>query len=105
MVDSDEKALYGQEFIQRVRSARVATGKKQWQVAEMLGIKQDEYKHYETGRLMPHHLIGRFCLFTRIDPNWLITGKGPKPLQPPHVVDPGPPPTARPKRTKRPRAA
>lgn len=87
MADLDVKAQYEQEFIARVKAARIATGKKQWQVAELMDIKQDQYKHYETGRVIPHHLIGRFCLICSIDPNWLLTGKGSKPLQPPHTVE------------------
>jgi transcriptional regulator with XRE-family HTH domain len=86
MADSDAKAQYEQEFIARAKAARIATGKKQWQVAELMGIKQDQYKHYETGRVIPHHLIGRFCLICSIDPNWLITGKGSKPLQATHAL-------------------
>jgi len=90
MPESDQKALYEQAFIKRVKAARVATGKKQWQVAELMGIKQDQYKHYETGRVIPHHLIGRFCLICNIEPGWLITGKGPKPLLPLTTVPPEP---------------
>jgi hypothetical protein len=82
----DSKAQYEQEFIARAKAARLATGKKQWQVAELMGIQQAQYKHYEVGRVIPHHLIGRFCLICNIDPNWLLTGKGAKPLQPPQVV-------------------
>lgn len=105
MAESDAKAQYEQEFIARAKAARIATGKKQWQVAELMGIKQDQYKHYETGRVIPHHLIGRFCLICNIDPNWLLTGKGTKPLQPPHVVETEPEPIRRPKRQKRSKAA
>lgn len=105
MADSDQEDHYKQEFIARTRNARIATGKKQWQVAELLGIKQDQYKHYEVGRLLPHYLIGRFCLICSIDPGWLITGKGAKPLQPPHVVASESAPPAKPKRVRRSRAA
>lgn len=91
MADSDAKAQYEQEFIARVKAARIATGKKQWQVADLMNIKQDQYKHYEivtgNGRVIPHHLIGRFCLICSIDPNWLLTGKGAKPLPPLHPIE------------------
>ena len=87
MAESDVKAQYEEEFIARAKAARIATGKKQWQVAELMGIKQDQYKHYETGRVIPHHLIGRFCLICNIDPNWLLTGKGAKPLPPLQPVE------------------
>ena len=101
MADSDAKAQYEQEFIARAKAARIATGKKQWQVAELMDIKQDQYKHYETGRVIPHHLIGRFCLICSIDPNWLITGKGAKPLQPPQIVVTEPAAIPKPGRAKR----
>jgi DNA-binding XRE family transcriptional regulator len=87
MADSDVKTRYEKEFVERVKAARIATGKKQWQIAELMDIKQDQYKHFETGRVIPHYLIGRFCLICSIDPNWLLTGKGTKPLQPPHAVE------------------
>lgn len=109
MAESDAKAEYEQEFIARVKAARIATGKKQWQVAELMGIKQDQYKHYEVltgkGRVIPHHLINRFCLICSIDPNWLITGKGAKPLKPPHVVETEEPPVPKARRAKRSKAA
>ena len=105
MADSDQEAQYKQEFIARVKAARIATGKKQWQVAELMGIKQDQYKHYEVSRLMPLHLIGRFCLLTNVDPTWLVTSRGAKPLKPPHIVEQEPQPVPRPKRAKRSRAA
>jgi hypothetical protein len=51
--------------------------------------------------VIPHHLIGRFCLICNIDPNWLITGKGPKPLPPPHLVPPDPAAIPKPASAKR----
>lgn len=105
MAESDIKAQYTLEFVARVRAARIATGKKQWQVAELMNIKQDEYKHFETGRPMPHYLIGRFCLICNIDPNWLLTGAGQKPLRATHVVEQEPQPVQKPKKNKRSKAA
>lgn len=105
MADSDIKAQYEQEFIARVKAARIATGKKQWQVAELMGIKQDQYKHFEIGRVIPHYMIGRFCLICNIDPNWLLTGKGAKPLQPPHVIEEEEAPVPKLKKAKRSKAA
>lgn len=106
MAESDAEKQFKQEFIERVALARIATGKKQWQVAELLNVPQDHYKHWEKGRLMPHHLIGRFCLVTNVDPVWLMTGKGQKPLKPPHLVESEEPkPVQKPKRAKRSKAA
>ena len=106
MAESDQEAQFKQEFIDRVRAARIATGMKQWQVAEALSIPQDKYKQYEVQSLLPHYLIGRFCIICRVEPEWLITGKGQKPLKPPHVVESeDKPEVPKPKRTRRPRAA
>lgn len=82
MVENDSEAQYKQEFMQRVAEARISRGYKQWQIAELLGMAQDKYKQYEKRSLLPHHLIGRFCLICRVDPEWLVTGHGKKPIQP-----------------------
>jgi hypothetical protein len=87
MAESDEEVQFKQEFTDRVRLARIARGWKQWQAAEALGLPQDKYKQYEGRSLMPHYLIGRFCLVTRIDPNWLMTGRGERPIQPLKVAE------------------
>jgi hypothetical protein len=41
---SETEAQFKQSFIERVKAARVATGMKQWQVADALNIPQDKYK-------------------------------------------------------------
>ena len=104
MADSEEEVQYKQEFIKRVKAAREATPLKQWQLAEALGMPQDKYKQYETRSLLPHYLMGRFCIITRVDPEWLITGRGEKPLKPLHLAE-GAEPTAKPKRKRAKRAA
>lgn len=102
MPADDSEDHYKEAFIDRVKAARIATGKKQWEVAELLNVPQDHYKHWERSRLMPHHLIGRFCLITHVDPNWLLTGKGTKPLRPIAAVEaePEPPRIPAPKRSR-----
>ncbi len=106
MADSDEEALFKQEFTKRIALARVARGWKQWQAAEAMGMEQDKYKQYEGRSLMPHYLIGRFCLVMRVDPVWLITGRGEKPMQPIQAVpEPAPVPARKPKRAKSKRRA
>lgn len=102
MSETDVEAKYKQEFTARVKAARIATGTmKQWQVAEALGVPQDHYKHWEKGRLMPHHLIGRFCIVTRVDPVWLMTGHGAKPIKPLQLAVSEEAPARAPKRQKR----
>jgi hypothetical protein len=107
MADSETEAQFKQQFIGRVKAARAALGWKQWQMADALGMPQDKYKQYEGRSLLPHHLIGRFCLITHIEPEWLITGRGAKPLQPLHLAptEPAAPAVSKPKRAKGKRAA
>lgn len=105
MAESETEAQFKRLFTERVRDARIATGLKQWQVAELLGIPQDKYKQYEGRSYLPHHLVGRFCIVCRIDPVWLMTGKGQKPLRPPHIVEHEPELVRKPRRTRRPKAA
>lgn len=80
MADSEGKQHYKQEFIERVRHARASTGKKQWEIALAMGVEQVEYKHWEQtgpkGRLIPTHLIARFCFACHVEPTWLLTGHG-----------------------------
>jgi DNA-binding transcriptional regulator YiaG len=106
MAESETEAQFKQTFTERVKAARVATGLKQWQVAELLSIPQDKYKQYEGRSLLPHALIGRFCLICRVNPAWLFTGEGQKPLKATHLVETDEPkPVPKPKRAKRSKAA
>ena len=82
MAEPETELEYKQQFILRVTESRTASGMKQWQIAEAMGIPQDKCKQYETRSLMPHHLIGRFCIICRVDPEWLVTGRGKKPTGP-----------------------
>lgn len=76
MAGTDEKEAYKLEFIERVRRARASTGQTQLKIAAAIGVEQDDYKHWESKRLIPHHLIWRFCFACGVDPIWLITGHG-----------------------------
>ncbi len=64
------------EFVHRVRLARETRGFSQREAAELLGIEQDKYKHYETRSFMPHELVPRFCLLCGVDVDWLFSGRG-----------------------------
>lgn len=98
MAEAETETQYKQRFMARVAEARIARGLKQWQLAEALGMAQDKYKQYESRSLLPHHLIGRFCIVTRVDPEWLVTGRGQKPLKPLQLAEPEPEPIPKPKR-------
>lgn len=100
MVENETEAQFKQEFTKRVKAARAALGWKQWQMADALDMPQDKYKQYEGRSLLPHHLIGRFCLIAHVDPVWLMTGRGEKPLQPLKSV-----PTAAPAAVSKPKRA
>lgn len=104
-MSDDSEDQFKQQFIERVKAARVATGKKQWQVAELMNVTQDHYKHWERTRLMPHHLVGRFCIITNVDPNWLMTGRGTKPLKAMELVEAEPERPKKPRKAKRSKAA
>jgi hypothetical protein len=88
MADSETEAEFKQAFTARIAAARRALGWKQWQMAQALDMPQDKYKQYEGRSLLPHHLMGRFCLIARIDPEWLLTGRGKMALQPLPEIEP-----------------
>jgi hypothetical protein len=101
MAETDAEAQYKIELRARVKESRVAAKLKQWQIAEALGMTQDKYKQYETRSLLPHHLIGRFCVICHINPEWLITGHGQKAIQPLKAVASEPQPEVRAKPAKK----
>ena len=103
MSDRESESLFKQEFTERIKAARIALGWKQWQMADALDMPQDKYKQYEGRSFLPHHLIGRFCLITRIDPNWLMTGRGEKPIQPLKSVPTEPQPVVKSKQKPKPK--
>lgn len=105
MPESETETQYKQRFIERVAQSRIAVALKQWEIAEAMGIAQDKYKQYEKRSLLPHYLIGRFCIICRVDPEWLVTGKGKKPLKPLKLATSEPEPVAKPKRGRARRAA
>lgn len=105
MAESETELEYKQGFTARIAEARERLGWKQWQVAEALGMPQDRYKQYEKRTLLPHHLIGRFCLITRVDPEWLLTGRGKKPLKPLEIVAGAAAPAAKPRKARARRTA
>lgn len=61
-------------FIQRVRAARIVSGKRPVEVAAGLGVNLDTYNRWETRSLLPHHLVMDFCRITGADPVMLLTG-------------------------------
>ena len=47
MAEPETELEYKQRFILRITEFRTASGMKQWQIAEAMGIPQDKYKQYD----------------------------------------------------------
>lgn len=65
------------EYLERVKQARLLSGKKQDEVARAIGVDRPTYTNYESRRAMPQKYIVDFCLFTGVTEKWLLTGEGP----------------------------
>lgn len=71
---------YREEFIARVKAARLVAGMDREQLVEALcrrtglAIKLDTYKKWESRAFLPHHLIIPFCDVTGADPYMILTG-------------------------------
>jgi transcriptional regulator with XRE-family HTH domain len=74
----DQSANYKAQFLRRTRLARERSGCTQAEIAELLGIKQDKYKQYESRSFLPHRLVPPFCLATHVTIRWLLTGAEPE---------------------------
>jgi DNA-binding XRE family transcriptional regulator len=86
---------YRDHYCARTRLARIAAGYSQEQMATQLGMEQSKYTKYEGRSLLPQRYIEIFCLATRIEERWLITGKGRGPAT---LTNPAPKPPRRPRR-------
>lgn len=62
------------DFISRVKAARIVSGKKPVEIAAALGVNLDTYNRWESRALLPHHLVMEFCRITGADPVMLLTG-------------------------------
>lgn len=92
-------------FRNRTRQAREAAGLKQHEIAELLGMDQPKYSKYEIRSLLPHYLVGKFCLATRISPDWLFTAKGRAPMAVKAAEEPNEKPVKKAKSTRKARKA
>jgi DNA-binding XRE family transcriptional regulator len=63
------------EFIARTKQARDQSGLTQQEMADILRIKQDTYKQYETRSPLPHQYVTAFCAATHVTTQWLFTGR------------------------------
>lgn len=65
---------YRKEFAERVKAARITSGKTQQQIADELGVKLNTYQTWEGRTLMPHQHLISFCYATKTDAYFLMTG-------------------------------
>jgi transcriptional regulator with XRE-family HTH domain len=74
---------YVRAFQARVKVARDSRGWTQTQIAGFLGVKQDQYKQWETrkGSLLPHRLLTKFTDLTGCSMKWLLDSEGPGPAR------------------------
>lgn len=68
-------ASFRRDFCQRVRAARINSGRSPAEVAEYLKVEKDTYLRWETRAILPHHLLAPFCEITRHDLYKLLTGQ------------------------------
>ena len=61
------------DFPQRLRAAREDADLTQKQLAEYLGIKQQQYSAYETGQNeMPVRYLKKVCEATNLSADWIL---------------------------------
>ncbi len=75
----DDEALFNNDLCGRTRALRDELGWTAEQMAVALGIPPDRYRKYETRSPLPAYLMERFCLITRCDFDYLLTGKANRP--------------------------
>jgi transcriptional regulator with XRE-family HTH domain len=78
---ADSSSQFREGLSARVKLAREAAGFTQEEMALILGVTQTRLSKWEGARKsqIPHELMQRFCLATRVSIEWLITGEGPGP--------------------------
>lgn len=60
---------------ERLKWARIASGKKQVDVARAVGIKPPTYSELESGKYEQTRYAVQIAKFLGVDPHWLATGK------------------------------
>jgi len=61
------KRRFNRQFRERIKAARLAAGYDQESLGKRLGLRPEEYKQYESTRLLPHHLLPRLCRVLNVD--------------------------------------
>ena len=76
---ADDEALFNNELCARTRALRDQLGWTADQMATALGIPAERYRKYEYRSPLPAYLMERFCLITRVDIEYFLTGKTNRP--------------------------
>lgn len=78
-------------FVARTKALRELSGMTGPQMATALEIPYERYKKYETRSPLPHDLVERFALITRVPVDFVMTGRRTKQGLPdvpgPHMLD------------------
>ena len=61
------------EYYQRLRAAREDSDMSQTTLARQLGIKQQQYSDYETGKNeMPIRYLQKACIILNVSADWIL---------------------------------
>jgi hypothetical protein len=50
--------------------------------ARLVGVPEGTWRNYESGVVIPAHVMLRFLVLTGVDPHWLLTGEDDGPPDP-----------------------
>lgn len=70
-------AAYRAGLCKRLKEVRLSLGLGPKEMADLLGIKVETYKKYETRSPLPHYLIPRVLEISGYDAWYFMTGKAP----------------------------
>lgn len=72
---TDPEGAYNRGFTERTAALRRLQGFTQADMARLLGIPLDRYKKYERRSPLPHYLLERFAVLTKVSLEALVTGR------------------------------
>ncbi len=70
-----EEVRFNRALCERVKALRLQRGITAEQAADLLGVKGDRYRKYETRTPLPAYLIERFAFIVNADPLYVLTGR------------------------------
>lgn len=81
MLDADSEAAFNAALCARVRQVREERAWTQEKMADLLNIPVERYRKYEKRSPIPMYLVPRLSALTDTEVEWLVTGKGRRPLR------------------------